>query len=98
MINPWEIVSGVFTIIFLLAAFYFLAVAGIKEYGKRGVLIIASVAFLGPAFIFDLISEVYENELVELLSHGAVIMSGFLFLLSFYLSKKELEEEGGTPE
>jgi hypothetical protein len=96
MINPWEIVSGIFTLIFLLAAFYFVILAGIKEYGKRGMLIFVSIAIIGPGFLFDLIAEVYENESAELLSHGVIVVAGVMFLLSFYLSKKELEKGGTT--
>jgi predicted transporter len=93
MIQHWELVSGIFTFIFLLGAFYFVIVAGLKDYGKRGWLFIAAISFLGPGFLLDLVSEVYENETAELLSHGAILMAGILFLLSIYLSKKELETE-----
>lgn len=91
MLNQWEIVEGVFTLVFLLSAFYLAAVAGLREYGKRGALFAMSVAIFGPGFLLDLVAEVYENETAELLSHGAVILTGLLFLISFYLSKKELE-------
>ncbi len=98
MLNSWEIILGMFTVIFLLAAFYLLAIAGIREYGKRGALIIASVALLGPGLIFDLIGEVYKNETAEILSHGAVIMAGILLFLSFYLSNKEFKREGASSQ
>jgi hypothetical protein len=98
MINSWEIVSGVFTLVFFLAAFYFLIIAGVRESGKRGWLLFLAVALLGPGFLFDLISEVFENESVELLSHGLVLLSGILFLLSIYLSKLELEKGGEVAE
>jgi hypothetical protein len=98
MINSWEIILGVFTVLFFLAAFYLLAIAGIREYGKRGALIFASVALLGPGFIFDLIGEVYENKTAEIISHGAVIMAGILLLLSFYLSNKEFKREGASSQ
>ena len=98
MLNQWEIVEGVFTLVFLLSSFYLATVAGLKEYGKRGALFVLSVAIFGPGFLFDLVAEVYENEAAELLSHGAVILAGLLFLISFYLSKKELEREGGAAQ
>jgi hypothetical protein len=98
MNNSWEIVSGIFTLVFFLAAFYFLIIAGVRESGKRGWLIILAAALLGPGFLFDLFSEVYENESAELLSHGLVLLSGILFLLSIYLSKLELEKSGGVAE
>lgn len=96
MINPWEIVNGIFALIFFLAAFYFVAAAGIRDLGKRGNLLIASIALLGPGFLFDLISEVYENETAELISHGLVILAGIGFMLSFYLSYKTLKKAGGV--
>jgi hypothetical protein len=98
MINTWEIILGIFTVIFFLGSFYFLAKAGIREYGKRGALIFSAVALLGTGFIFDLIGEVYENETAELISHGAVIMAGLMLLLSFYLSNKEFKREGASPK
>lgn len=98
LIDPWEVVSGVFTLIFLLAAFYFAAVAGVREYGKRGRLVLFAIVLIGPGFLLDLVSEVYEYEPAEVASHGLVIAAGVFFGLSFYLSKKELEKEGGAPE
>jgi drug/metabolite transporter (DMT)-like permease len=98
MINSWKIASGVFTLVFFLAAFYFLIIAGVRERGKRGWLIILAVALLGPGFLFGLISEVYENESAALLSHGMIVLSGILFLLSIYLSKLELEKGGEVAE
>jgi len=94
MIGPWELVIGSFTLIFYLATFYFLSLAGTRYEGKRGVLYMTSALFLGSGYFFDMIGEAYNNRNIELLSHGAVIFSGILFLLSFYLSKKELEKEG----
>ncbi len=98
MINPWEIVSGIFTLVFLIGAFYFMVIAGVREIGKRGWLMFLAVALIGPGFLFDLVSEVYENEAAELLSHGLIILSGILFLLSIYLSKLELEKTGGASQ
>jgi hypothetical protein len=98
MSHSWDIVSGIFTVIFLLAAFYFLILASVREYGKRGWLITAAIAFLLPAFLTDLIHDLYEIEKAALISHGAVSIAGILFLLSFYLSKKELEKERGQAQ
>jgi hypothetical protein len=98
MVNPWELVSGVFTLIFFLGAFYFAIVAGLKEYGKRGWLFIGAVGLFGPGFLFDLIAEGYESEAAQLLSHGTILLAGILFILSVYLSKKELEREAGATQ
>jgi len=95
MFNPWEITSGIFTLAFLLSSFYFYTVAGVRENGKRGWLLLTSITLLGPGFLFDLVGDAFENKQAELLSHGLVIAAGLLFLLSFYLSKKELEKETG---
>ncbi len=88
-----ELISGAFTLIFFLGAFYFAIDAGLKEYGKRGLLFIGGVALLGPGFLFDLIAQGYESEAAKLLSHGLILLAGILFLLSVYLSKKEIERE-----
>ncbi len=96
MVHPWVAPSGILTLIFFLISFYYIAVASVREYGKRGTLYVAANAFLGPGFLVELISEVYENETAELLGHGLIVLAGLLYLLSFYLSKKELEKTGGA--
>jgi hypothetical protein len=94
----WEFATGIFTLIFLLAAFYFVIIAGLRETGKRGWLLIVATAFLGPGFVFNLVSNFYHNDTASLLSHGFILLASILFLFSFYLSKLELEREGGTTE
>jgi hypothetical protein len=96
-VHPWENVSGIFTLIFLISSFYFLIIASARDFGKRGWLLIAASALLGPAFVLDLVGEVYENHNAELLSHGAVLLASIFFTLSFYLSKKELEKKDVSP-
>ncbi len=96
MTHPWELVSGIFTLIFLLAAFYFAILAGLRESGKRGWLFLLATAILGPGFLFDLIYQTYGSRSVAVISQGFIILSGILFLLSVYLSKKELERQVET--
>ncbi len=96
MVYPWELVSGIFTLIFLLAAFYFAILAGFREYGKRGWLFLLAITILGPGFLFNLIYQTYGSGSASVISQGFIILSGILFLLSTYLSKKELERPAGA--
>lgn len=87
-VNPWEFVSGIFTLAFLLGAFYFVLIAGARDLGKRGWLLIFGTMLIGPGFLFDLIYQTYGNDSAAVLSHGLIILSGILFLISLYLSSK----------
>ncbi len=88
MIHPAGFINGAFTLLFLLGAYYFFIISGIRDQGKRGVLLIGANLLIGPAFLFELIAEAYENETIELLSHGLTVGAGILFLLSFYMSTR----------
>ena len=87
-VNPWEFVSGIFTLAFLLGAFYFVLLAGTRDRGKRGWLLLFGTMLLGPGYLFDLIYQTFGNDSAAVLSHGFIILSGILFLISLYLSSK----------
>ena len=87
-VHPWEFVSGIFTLAFLLGAFYFAVLAGARDMGKRGWMLLFGTMLLGPGFLFDLIYQTYGTDSAVVLSHGLILLSGIFFLISIYLSSK----------
>lgn len=92
VISTLETIVGAIMLFFAASALVILISIGLKSLEKRGVLFIFAGVLVISSYFFELLSNFYKNEMLSLIGHGFVTTGGLILIISFYLSKKAIEE------